>query len=107
MMHVPKPDHKLKTQERNTARLEAPEAEAIFNPHCRVEMLGGLRLIRADLPEPITRFALQKAGALLAYLALNNRPQPREQLLDLFWPDMDPSAARDNLNTTLSSLRRQ
>jgi non-specific serine/threonine protein kinase len=70
-------------------------------------MFGGLRLVRADLPAPMTRFALQKAGALLGYLALTLRPQPRERLIDIFWPEMEPTAARDNLSTTLGLLRRQ
>ncbi|HLV79891.1 MAG TPA: BTAD domain-containing putative transcriptional regulator, partial [Chthonomonadaceae bacterium] len=82
-------------------------SQAVLDARCRVEMLGCLRLIRAELPEPVTRFALQKAGALLAFLALHRLPQPRERILDLFWPEMDLSAARANLSTTLASLRRQ
>jgi predicted ATPase/DNA-binding SARP family transcriptional activator len=81
--------------------------EGVVDQSCRVEMLGGLRLFRADHAEPVTHFALKKAAALLGYLALTRRPQPRERIIDLFWPDKDPTAARDNLSTTLGSLRRQ
>lgn len=72
---------------------------------CHIEMLGALQVVHGG--ERITRFARQKAGALLAYLALYPRPQPREHLVDLFWPEMDLPAGRDNLSTTLGSLRRQ
>ncbi len=67
-------------------------------------MLGPLRLVRDG--QALTRFGTQKAAALLAYLALRSGPQPREHLLELFWPDMDLTAGRNNLNTALSSLRR-
>ena len=55
-----------------------------------------------------TRFRTHKAASLLAYLALHlQQAHPRERLLDLLWPDMEPQAARDNLSTTLTQLRRQ
>jgi predicted ATPase/DNA-binding SARP family transcriptional activator len=76
------------------------------NEHlCRIEMLGPIRLICGSQEQ--TRFATQKAEALLAYLALRPGPHPRERVIDLFWPDMDLSAGRNNLSTTLVSLRRQ
>jgi predicted ATPase/DNA-binding SARP family transcriptional activator len=66
-------------------------------------MLGPLRLIRGD--QTLTRFGTQKAAALLAFLALRPGPHPRETVIDAFWPDMDLSAGRNNLNTALSALR--
>jgi len=72
----------------------------------QMHLLGGLHLQRGT--EKITRFRSQKFGALLAYLALfPNRLHTREELADLLWPDADPDAARVNLRTALSSLRRQ
>ncbi len=75
-----------------------------MDPRCRVEMLGPLRVVRGD--EIWTRFGTQKAAALLAWLALRLGPQPRERIIDEFWPDMDLAAGRNNLNTALSGLRR-
>lgn len=73
---------------------------------CRVELFGKLRLIQAD--QITTRFRTQKAAAMLAYLALYLRQDhARERILDLFWPEMDLDAARNNLSTLLVSLRRQ
>ncbi len=72
---------------------------------CRIELFGGLRLVRGD--EVTTRFPTQKAGLLLAYLALSlGRPRSREQIIDVLWPDLEPDAGRNNLSTLLSLLRR-
>lgn len=77
-----------------------------MNTPCRIEMLGGLRVRQEE--RLITRFRTQKAGALLAYLAHHSRhTHPREVLIELLWPDLEPSAGRDNLSTILSSLRHQ
>jgi DNA-binding SARP family transcriptional activator len=51
-------------------------------------------------------FPTRKTLALLAYLALERGPYPREQLADLFWPDADAVDARASLRTTLSYVRR-
>jgi predicted ATPase/DNA-binding SARP family transcriptional activator len=75
-------------------------------PLWRIYLLGGLRAERPA--ESITRFRTQKIAALLAYLALfPRRSHPREELAELFWPDVDPEAGRMNLRTALSSLRKQ
>src|SRR5437870_12576641 len=73
---------------------------------CRIELLGRLRAGRDG--RLITRFQTQKTGALLAYRALHSRrPHPREQLVELLWPDDDEGSARHKLRMALSSLRRQ
>ncbi|MDH4118097.1 MAG: hypothetical protein OEX04_13760 [Acidimicrobiia bacterium] len=44
---------------------------------------------------------------VLRYLLLTNgRRCPRDQLLDQFWPDADPAAARNRLQVALSGVRR-
>lgn len=74
--------------------------------HYRIELFGGLR-VHLD-GQTITRFRTQKAASLLAFLAFYPRTShPREQLVELFWPELSPEAGRDNLSTALSSLRRQ
>ena len=75
-----------------------------MDPRCRIELLGPLRLLRGG--EAHTRFGTQKAAALLAYFALYPGPHAREQIIDLFWPDMDLPEGRNNLSTALSGLRR-
>src|SRR5436305_1911403 len=71
----------------------------------RIELLGGLRICRGA--EVIDHFATRKVAGLLARLALfSERPQSREQLIDLFWPEMDEKDGRNNLRYSLSVLRR-
>jgi DNA-binding SARP family transcriptional activator len=73
---------------------------------CRIELLGELRVLQGERTH--TRFRTHKAASLLAYLALFLRQtHPREQLLEVFWPEMDSEAGRNNLSTALSQLRAQ
>ena len=50
-------------------------------------------------------FDTRKAVALLAVLALADRPRPRDVLAELLWPEHDPEHARGALRRTLSALR--
>ena len=71
-----------------------------------IQMLGGLRLRREA--QEIDRFRSHRTGALLAYLAYHaRRAHPREELIELFWPEADIEAGRTSLRTALSSLRHQ
>ena len=51
-------------------------------------------------------FDTRKATALLAYLALAERPRSREALCELLWPGHDPDHARGALRRTLSTIRK-
>src|SRR3954452_8819185 len=50
-------------------------------------------------------FDTRKAVALLAVLALADRPRPRDVLAELLWPGHDAEHARGALRRTLSALR--
>lgn len=67
-----------------------------------VSLLGPPRVERDG---ELVAFDTRKAVALLAHLALTDRPRPREALADLLWPDNDPEHARGALRRTLSTLR--
>src|SRR5207248_74613 len=70
------------------------------------ELLGGLRAERGD--RVVTHFRTQNTGLLLAYLACHpGRAHPREQLIELLWPDGDPETGRLSLRQALSLLRRE
>ena len=61
-----------------------------MDTRCRVEMLGGLRLVQSG--RVITRFGSQKNAALLAYLAYYlPTSHPREVLTELLWPWASPA----------------
>src|SRR5687768_5137679 len=72
-------------------------------PQLTLHLLGPPRIELKGAPLVIDR---RKAIALLVYLALSTRPQPRDSLAALFWPDYDQQAARNNLRRTLSILKQ-
>jgi DNA-binding SARP family transcriptional activator len=68
--------------------------------------LFGSPLIKLDGTVIAARLPL-KAQALLAYLAIEaDRPQRREALAALFWPDLSEEAGRNDLRQVLHLLRR-
>lgn len=73
--------------------------------HLSLALLGSFR---ATLGRQLIRdFESNRVRALLTYLAIEaERPLPREKLLGLFWPDWPEQAARNNLRSALSNLRK-
>jgi len=59
----------------------------------------GFDQARVDLP-------LAKARALLAYLAVSGRVEPRGALVDLLWSELGEADARRNLRVVLTQLRQ-
>src|SRR5688572_12094818 len=73
-------------------------------PPWRIALLGELRVVHGS--RVVTHFRSQKTGLLLAYLAYHlGRPQRRELLGELLWPESDPSVARQNFRSALYLLR--
>lgn len=74
----------------------------------RVQMLGGLVVIRPDgtaVSDHAWRTA--KTMDLLRLLALTDgRPVPATSLIDKLWPDVPPERARASLRTASSHIRR-
>ncbi len=67
-------------------------------------LLGGFSITLDD--QPVTGFESDKVRALLAYLAVEgDRPQRRESLAALFWPELSEKRARHNLRQALFNLR--
>ena len=70
-----------------------------------VRLLGSFHVTLDD--QPVTRFATDKARALLAYLAVEaERPHRREALAGLLWPDYPEPSARTSLRSSLLALRQ-
>lgn len=72
-----------------------------MSPPLRIEVLGGLRVLRGG--EPVALPPSRKARALLALLALTGRPHRRERLCEIFW-DL-PDDPRGSLRWALSKIR--
>ena len=69
-----------------------------------VQMLGPFSLTIQNSP---LKLPSSRGLSLLKYLLLHhNQDIPREILMDMFWRDADPEAARNNLNVALHSLRQ-
>jgi DNA-binding SARP family transcriptional activator len=67
-------------------------------------MLGGLGVTVDDTP--VTGFISSKAQALVCYLAVTGRQQPRQTLAGLLWGELDDVDAGANLRVVLSNLNR-
>jgi SARP family transcriptional regulator, regulator of embCAB operon len=68
-------------------------------------LLGTLRVTVDGIAVDTT--ASRRTRNLLAYLLVYRRaPVPRDVLMDAFWPDAPPDAARNSLHVTLSGLRQ-
>jgi DNA-binding SARP family transcriptional activator/tetratricopeptide (TPR) repeat protein len=68
-----------------------------------VDLLGPPVVRHGDRPVALPT---RKALALLIYLVAEGRPQSRDYLVALFWPDSDADAGRSSLRSTLTRLRQ-
>ncbi|MGV3723383.1 MAG: BTAD domain-containing putative transcriptional regulator [Actinomycetota bacterium] len=72
--------------------------------HLQLEMFGGFR---ADVPgRGRVELPHRQAGILLAFLALRpHRAYSRDELAELFWPELDSEVGRRSLRQALYALR--
>jgi DNA-binding SARP family transcriptional activator/tetratricopeptide (TPR) repeat protein len=68
-----------------------------------IHLLGAPKILREQEPLTLSR---RKSRALVYYLAAHHDPVSRDQLLGLFWPDLERPAAQQTLRTTLHGLRQ-
>src|SRR5262245_20096834 len=72
----------------------------------RISLLGSFRVERDGVPIPDSAWPRRRARNLLKLLALRPGFQiHKDQAIDLLWPNLDATAARDNLYRTLYNLR--
>lgn len=70
-----------------------------------IEVLGKPVVVFEDGTR-VEHFSTRKAAALLGFLALfPGTAHPREQLVERFWPDVEPVSGRNSLNVALNALR--
>jgi DNA-binding SARP family transcriptional activator len=74
-------------------------------PTLTAHLLGQFRVILKD--HPVLDWPSGRGRALFKYLLTHHdRAIPRDVLMDTFWPDAGPEAARNSLNVTLHRLRQ-
>lgn len=73
-------------------------------PHLTIQLFG--TFLAALDGKQVSGFDSDKVRALLSYLAIeSDRPQRREKLAGLLWPEFSERSARTNLRRALSNLR--
>ena len=83
----------------------APASEELGSPSLAVHCLGPFQVYENN--EPIEKWPSSKGKSILKYLVINReRPVAKEVLMELFWPEADPDAARNNLNVAIYGLRQ-
>src|SRR5215211_4170002 len=76
-------------------------------PTLRLQLLGGFRATVGDEAVPDDAWGRRKAQAVVKLLALaTGHALHREEVLEAFWPEADPAAARNSLNQVLHAARR-
>lgn len=74
------------------------------HPALKVHCFGHFEVLRQGVP--IARWRRGKAKLLLKCLVARRQPISRDTLLDLLWPDADPSTAVNGLRVALHALRQ-
>jgi DNA-binding SARP family transcriptional activator len=83
----------------------APSSADPVSSTLTAHLLGPLRVTLNNVP--VTRWPSSRGRVLLTYLLTHRDPWPaREVLMDTFWPDSTPEAARNNLHVAVHGLRR-
>lgn len=74
-------------------------------PFLQAHLLGPFQVVIDD--QPVTDWPHAKARAIFKWLLLQRRqPVARELLMDRFWPEATPQAARNSLHVAVHALRR-
>ena len=87
-----------------TATKENEDANPTPKVSVVVQMLGNFR---ATIQDSRIRVPASRGSSLFKYLLLHHKQDiPREVLMDIFWPDSNVDAARNNLNVAMHNLRQ-
>jgi DNA-binding SARP family transcriptional activator len=95
----------------STAEPAPPPAEPVprpaagASPLLAIHCLGPLRVHRDD--RDLGPCPNRRAKSVLKFLVVHRgRAVPKDVLMEVFWPDAEPGAARNNLNVAVYGLRR-
>ena len=81
---------------------------AVSTPLPRLEMraLGTPQTLKDGTPVGNKEWQTATAEELFFYLLAHPAGQPREQITDVFWPDLPPARAKSTFHSTVYRLRR-
>jgi DNA-binding SARP family transcriptional activator len=74
-------------------------------PSVSIRALGAFQVFRNGVAVPTAEWQSRRARDLLKILVSRRRPVPREQLMELLWPDEHPAKQGNRLSVLLSTLR--
>ncbi len=85
---------------------EAADPQVVVErPFLMAYCLGAFHLYKNE--QPLENWPSRKSKSILKYLLLHRQyPVSKEILMETFWPDFDPEAARNNLNVAIYNLRQ-
>jgi DNA-binding SARP family transcriptional activator len=70
-----------------------------------VHLLGELQVVLGE--HPVGKWVSSRGRAVFEYLVVHRHSRVRrERLMNVFWPDVAPDAARNSLNVAIHGLRR-
>ena len=83
-----------------------PAIEASTVPTLTAHLLGTFRVSLND--QPVENWPSGRGRSVFKYLLIHHdQPTARDVLMDVFWPDAGPEAARNRLHVALHSLRQR
>lgn len=86
-------------------KVEPQQAESSSAPALYIYCLGTFRVYHHE--KLIEKWPGQKSKAIFKYMLIHReRPLHREVLMELFWPEIEPEAARRNLHQAMYLLRQ-
>jgi ATP/maltotriose-dependent transcriptional regulator MalT/DNA-binding SARP family transcriptional activator len=96
-------DHGVDVETRRTAGPLGVLARS--SPAVSIHTLGMFRVLRDGIPVPTIEWKSKKARDLLKILVARRRVTPRDQLMELLWPEVEPAVASNRLSVLLSTVR--
>ncbi|MDQ4021867.1 MAG: hypothetical protein M3257_09650, partial [Actinomycetota bacterium] len=74
-------------------------------PAVSIHSLGVFQVLREGAPIPSNAWQSKKARDLVKILVTRRRPVPRDHLMELLWPDVEPAKSGNRLSVLLSTVR--
>lgn len=74
-------------------------------PAVSIHSLGVFRVLREGTPIPSNAWQSKKARDLVKILVTRRRPVSRDHLMELLWPEVEPTRSGNRLSVLLSTVR--